>query len=297
MSSARRHESLIPLSREHHYGLMLCLRIHRGLPLDGKDEEWVRAKAAQALGFFASDLTAHFKAEEEVLFPAMQGFAGAPPLLSELLSEHRELNRLAAQLSGSDVATLKDVLGKFADLLEAHIRKEERELFPLYEKEVGVELAEEEGRAVKDVVGEAMQPLTSTALFVSAAGVAGKAALDSRGEQAYAPMKIEGAEALAPGSALNFTYPTQDETAILVRAADGQYFACGQKCTHLACPVYYEQRRQRLECPCHEGSFDVRSGNVLYGPPPHPLDQIVLEERGGEVWAVGRKAGTHGRSV
>jgi Rieske Fe-S protein len=139
--------------------------------------------------------------------------------------------------------------------------------------------------------------LTSTALFVSAAGVAGKAALDSRVEQSFSPMKIEGAEALAPGSSLNFKYPTEDETAILVRASDGQYFAYGQKCTHLACPVYYEQQRQRLECPCHEGGFDVRSGNVLYGPPPRPLDQILLEVRGGEVWAVGRKAGSHGRSV
>lgn len=139
--------------------------------------------------------------------------------------------------------------------------------------------------------------LTSTALFISAAGVAGKAALDSRGEQSFAPMKIEGAEAIPPGSALNFRYPTEDETAILVRALDGHYFAYGQKCTHLACPVYYEQQRQRLECPCHEGGFDVTTGNVLYGPPPRPLDQIVLEVRGDEVWAVGRKAGSHGRSV
>ena len=139
--------------------------------------------------------------------------------------------------------------------------------------------------------------LTSTALFISAAGVAGKAALDSRGEQAYAPLRIEGAEALAPGSALNFRYPTDDETAILVRAADGQYFAYGQKCTHLACPVYYARERQRLECPCHEGGFDARSGNVLYGPPPRPLDRIVLELRGDEVWAVGRKAGSHEHSV
>ncbi|HET8674475.1 MAG TPA: Rieske (2Fe-2S) protein [Blastocatellia bacterium] len=139
--------------------------------------------------------------------------------------------------------------------------------------------------------------LTSTALFISAAGVAAKSALDRPGEQAYAPVKIEGAEALAPGSALNFRYPTEDETAILVRAADGQYFAYGQKCTHLACPVYYERDRQRLECPCHEGGFDVQSGNVLYGPPPRPLDQIVLEMRGDEVWAVGRKAGSHERSV
>jgi Rieske Fe-S protein len=140
--------------------------------------------------------------------------------------------------------------------------------------------------------------LTSTALFASAAGIAGKAAIDAGREPSYAALRIEGAQALAPGSSLNFRYPTDDETAILVRTADGGYYAYGQKCTHLACPVYFEQKRQRLECPCHEGGFDVRTGNVLYGPPPRPLDQIVLEVReGGEVWALGRKAASHERSV
>jgi Rieske Fe-S protein len=139
--------------------------------------------------------------------------------------------------------------------------------------------------------------LTSTALFASAAGVAGNAAFANREAQIFPPLKIEGAANLTPGTSLNFRYPGEDDTAILVRAADGQFFAYGQKCTHLACPVYYEQRRQRLECPCHEGGFDIRSGNVLYGPPPRPLDQIVLEVRDNEVWAVGRKAGGHDQSV
>ena len=140
--------------------------------------------------------------------------------------------------------------------------------------------------------------LTSTALFVSAVGIAGKAALDAGKEPSDAAMKIDGAQSLAPGSSLNFRYPNEDDTAILVRSADGQYFAYGQKCTHLACPVYFEQKRQRLECPCHDGGFDVRTGNVLYGPPPRPLDQIMLEVReGGEVWAIGRKAAGHERSI
>ncbi len=140
--------------------------------------------------------------------------------------------------------------------------------------------------------------LTSTALFVSAAGLAGKAALDAGEQLSFEPKRIEGAESLAPGSALNFRYPNEDDTAILVRLSEGQYYAYGQKCTHLACPVYFEQTRQRLECPCHEGGFDARTGSVLFGPPPRPLDQIVLEVReGGEVWAVGRKAGRHERSV
>jgi Rieske Fe-S protein len=135
--------------------------------------------------------------------------------------------------------------------------------------------------------------LTSTALFVGAAGFAGKAMVERNQQPEFAPAKIEGAEALTPNSSLNFRYPTEKDSAILVRAADGQYFAFGQKCTHLSCPVYFEQQRGRLECPCHEGGFDVVTGNVLYGPPPRPLDRIELEVyEGGEVWAIGRKAGS-----
>jgi nitrite reductase/ring-hydroxylating ferredoxin subunit len=134
--------------------------------------------------------------------------------------------------------------------------------------------------------------LTSAALFVGAAGFAGKAAIDARQTRVFLPYKVEGAEELGPGSSLNFQYPTPNDSAILVRTLDGELHAFGQKCTHLACPVYFERAHQRLECPCHDGAFDARTGNVLYGPPPRPLDPIKLEVgANGEVWAVGREAG------
>jgi hemerythrin-like domain-containing protein len=156
--SSRRHESLIPLSREHHYGLMLCLRIHRGLPLHKGDEEWVRGKAARAARFVADDLAPHFRAEEESLFPAMREFIEARELLKELLSEHRELEALAARLSAPDVGQIVEAMGKFADLLVSHIRKEENELFPIYERLVSPGVAAEVGREVRSVIGDATQP-------------------------------------------------------------------------------------------------------------------------------------------
>ena len=135
--------------------------------------------------------------------------------------------------------------------------------------------------------------LTSAALFVGAAAFAGKAAFDARRTPQLPPSKIEGAETLAPGSSLNFRYPTAKDSAILVRTLDGELHAFGQKCTHLSCPVYFDRAHQRLECPCHDGAFDAKTGNVLYGPPPRPLDPISLEVRAdGEVWAVGREAGS-----
>lgn len=130
--------------------------------------------------------------------------------------------------------------------------------------------------------------LTSSALFVGAAGFAGKSVYDARVEPQFAPLKIAGAGELKPGAALNFRYPNEDESAILIRTSDGAYHAYGQKCTHLSCPVYFSKQHERLECPCHEGGFDARTGNVLYGPPPRPLDKIELEMRGTEVWAIGR---------
>ena len=134
--------------------------------------------------------------------------------------------------------------------------------------------------------------LTSAALFVGAAGFAAKATLDARESESLVSAVIDGAEALGPNSSLNFNYPSERDSAILIRTADGAYHAYGQKCTHLSCPVYYSRNHQRLECPCHEGAFDVATGDVLYGPPPRALDRIDVEMRDGQVWAVGRNPST-----
>lgn len=129
--------------------------------------------------------------------------------------------------------------------------------------------------------------LTSSALLVSTGSFATKAAYDAGKVHNFEPLLVEGASVMEPGTALNFRYPNEDETAILVRAKDGNYYAYGQKCTHLTCPVFYAKESDRLECPCHEGGFDIKTGNVLYGPPPRPLDRVLVEVRGSEVWAIG----------
>ena len=71
-------------------------------------------------------------------------------------------------------------------------------------------------------------------------GFATKAAIDARESVSLPGAPIAGAETLAPNSSLNFSYPTERDSAILVRTADGAYHAYGQKCTHLSCPVYYD---------------------------------------------------------
>lgn len=134
--------------------------------------------------------------------------------------------------------------------------------------------------------------ITSTAMFVAAGGFGAKALYDSQIIETFEAQKIDEAMTLAPGDSLNFRYPTEKDSAILIRSTSGEYFAYGQKCTHLACPVHFQRKKQQIECPCHEAGFDMKTGAVLYGPPLRPLDKIALDVKdNGEVWAIGRIAG------
>ena len=83
-----------------------------------------------------------------------------------------------------------------------------------------------------------------------------------------------------------FAYPAAEDPCILVRTTADSYVAYSQKCTHLSCAVYYEQARNRLECPCHKGYFSVANGAVLAGPPQRPLPRVVLERSGAELVAI-----------
>jgi hemerythrin-like domain-containing protein len=164
MASSRRHKSLIPLSREHQYALLLCLRIHRGAPEHEYDFDWLQKKVVNTVQFFASDLATHFQAEEAFLFPAMKHCPNASALIAELLDEHQKLAKLIDELGEMQAAskveapTIAERLLAFADLLEAHIRKEERQLFPIYEENLSPEIFDKVAAGIVSLIGEALQP-------------------------------------------------------------------------------------------------------------------------------------------
>ena len=61
---------------------------------------------------------------------------------------------------------------------------------------------------------------------------------------------------------------------ILIHLETGEFKAYEQKCTHLSCSVFYKPGTGIIHCPCHEGSFDAKTGNVLGGPPPRALPKL-----------------------
>ena len=92
---------------------------------------------------------------------------------------------------------------------------------------------------------------------------------------------------VAVGDTYLFTYPSDNDPAILLRLADDDVVAFSQKCTHLGCVVYFEADEDRWHCPCHEGNFDARTGAVISGPPPRPLGRIDVEICDDTIWALG----------
>ena len=89
------------------------------------------------------------------------------------------------------------------------------------------------------------------------------------------------------GTSLVFQYPGELDNCVLVRLSERDLVAYSQKCTHLSCAVIPEPAKGVLHCPCHEGFFDLRSGNPTAGPPRRPLPRITLEVRGQDIYATG----------
>ena len=122
----KRHADLVQLSREHHAALKLALHARRAAESGDADE--IRKLAGRVVEFFADELDAHFRIEEQGILVALeQGGEDAP--VRRTLDEHHELRTLVSALAHPNATTL----WRFADLLASHVRYEERELFPLAE--------------------------------------------------------------------------------------------------------------------------------------------------------------------
>ena len=65
---------------------------------------------------------------------------------------------------------------------------------------------------------------------------------------------------------------------------DGEKFtAYSGVCTHLGCGFAFDADTKQYHCPCHHGLFDMKTGAVVGGPPPRPLDTLPVRVENGEV--------------
>jgi len=149
-----RHPSLVSLSRDHHHGLALALRCRKQALAQMKPlgAEGLRERAREFREFFAQNLVNHFRAEEEVLFPQLGSrVPESGEIIDLLLREHEQIRSAMPNLQTE--TGLGKLIFDLGDLLERHIRKEERELFPLFEEHANLFDADAMGERIRKILG------------------------------------------------------------------------------------------------------------------------------------------------
>lgn len=137
----KRHESLAPLSREHHAALLLAQLLKKDAPVYKGLPTLAHDKAEYGLQLFNTSMKAHFIKEEQIIEKLMGLNETIDAVGTEIVQEHKELTVAFLALKGS--TSLADDMDALGNKLEQHVRKEERLLFPLIEKHCSVVLLEQ----------------------------------------------------------------------------------------------------------------------------------------------------------
>lgn len=106
-------------------------------------------------------------------------------------------------------------------------------------------------------------------------------------------LKLGPTADITPGTPrlYRISFPEQDgwrETTarrdVYAASANGQdFFVLSNICTHLGCPVHWDDKVKEFLCPCHGGVFSFE-GKVLKGPPPRPLVRMTHKIEGGTLY-------------
>jgi hemerythrin-like domain-containing protein len=129
----KRHDSIVALSREHHFGLLFCWKIRQGI----KKQVSAARMRPYIKYFWQQHLEQHFSEVENLLFSLVND-----DLTEQAIMEHKRIKQLVeAIVHAADASSIE--LNTLANTVDDHIRFEERKLFPHIEQQLSdKELAE-----------------------------------------------------------------------------------------------------------------------------------------------------------
>lgn len=124
----KRSAALASLSRDHHQALVVAQQLRRADPDRAPDAR------ERFLAYWHGHGQRHFQLEEEILLPSYASY-GDPydPLVLRVLGDHVAIRQRANQLADRPEPD-PDALHDLGERLAAHVRLEERELFPMIEQ-------------------------------------------------------------------------------------------------------------------------------------------------------------------
>ena len=136
----KRDENIKRLSREHHFSLLFCWKIRKGLKTDVATER-IR-KYVQY--FWQQHLQPHFREEEKIFFAPIKD-----RLVQRAINEHKYIKQQIEDLANYSKNNERKSLAKIADMVYEHVRYEERDLFPHLERKLSKEQLENIGEQIE----------------------------------------------------------------------------------------------------------------------------------------------------
>lgn len=124
----KRHPALVPLSRDHHFGLLLCWKIRTGI---SKQVDLKRI-VDYVVYFYNDHLKQHFFEEEKYIFVWLNE-NDEKRIKAE--NQHKQIADLVDRLTGEPDSQL-NTLRQIESVVDMHIRFEERDLFPYVQQQL-----------------------------------------------------------------------------------------------------------------------------------------------------------------
>jgi iron-sulfur cluster repair protein YtfE (RIC family) len=134
----KRNVNIVALSKDHHFTLLFCWKIRQGIKL-GADPERMRNYVVY---FRDQHMREHFREEEELLFRLVDD-----EKVAKALDEHKKIFQLTGEVENYPTA---QNLQQLADMVDDHVRYEERILFPHLEQTLTPVQLESAGRALAE---------------------------------------------------------------------------------------------------------------------------------------------------
>lgn len=129
-----RHETLIPLTHDHHHALAQARRL---LDVEGMEDQTDRRNLTNDfVNFYFGRAVRHFHEEEELFFAPLIDIPEARDLVLRAVADHLRLHALVRGIRRQSASGEADQqrLNEISRLLTEHVRFEEKELFPLIER-------------------------------------------------------------------------------------------------------------------------------------------------------------------
>jgi len=123
----KRNENIVKLSRDHHASLLFCWKIRQGIKYHASPHRIIQ----YVRYFWNQHFSAHFKEEEEFLFPPLKD-----DFVQKAIDDHQKIKTFIEQITVEGLENEEENLSELAEMVEQHVRYEERILFPHLEQKL-----------------------------------------------------------------------------------------------------------------------------------------------------------------